>query len=151
MPFEERDIETFFFDKSEDVPDPSSLDKTKNNLMIFDDLMLENTAMCEKYYTRGRHANCDCFFLSQNFIEIPKHSIRDNFNFLIMFPQDEVNLKSVWNACASCDMKFEDFKNFCRQVWQKKHNYVVIDKTREISDGRYREGIDKFWDPIENS
>jgi hypothetical protein len=39
-----------FMSRLEDVPDPRDLDKTKKNLMIFDDLQLEKQNTCEKYY-----------------------------------------------------------------------------------------------------
>jgi hypothetical protein len=35
------DVQCKFYESSEDVPDPRELDKTKKNLMIFDDLQLE--------------------------------------------------------------------------------------------------------------
>jgi hypothetical protein len=131
------------------VPDPNTLDKDKNNLMIFDDLMMEkNQNMCESFYTRGRHNNCDCFYLAQNYIQIPKHAIRDNCNFLIIFPQDEINLRNIWSAFASIHMSFDEFKKFCSDVWKEDHNFVVIDKTRKPDDGRYRNGISKFYIPI---
>ena len=143
------EVEALFFDESADVPDPSKLDKQKNNLMIFDDLMMEtNQNMCESYYTRGRHNNCDCFYLSQNYVELPKRSIRDNCNFIILFPQDDVNLRTIWSACASRHMDLKEFTKFCNDVWDKDYNFVTIDKTRHASDGRYRTGIKDFYIPM---
>ena len=59
---EDTEVEAFFFDDSFDVTDPMKLDKNKNNLMIFDDLMMEkNQNTCESFYCRRRHNNCYCF------------------------------------------------------------------------------------------
>jgi hypothetical protein len=71
------DIQCKFYESSEDVPDPKDLDKTKKNLMIFDDLQLEKQNTCEKYYIRGRHSNVDCFYLAQNYFRLPRQTIRE--------------------------------------------------------------------------
>ena len=55
------DVECNFFEAADDVPDPRELNSDNKNLMVFDDLLLENQNMCEKYYIRGRHSNVDCF------------------------------------------------------------------------------------------
>ena len=44
------DIECYFFETSDDVPDPRDLNSSKKNLMIFDDLQLEKQNKCETYY-----------------------------------------------------------------------------------------------------
>jgi hypothetical protein len=59
------DIQCQFYESSEDVLDPENLDKTKKNLMIFDDLQLERQSTCEKYYIGGRHNNVSCSELLQ--------------------------------------------------------------------------------------
>ena len=35
------DVECKFYESAEDVPDPKELSSEKNNLMVFDDLLLE--------------------------------------------------------------------------------------------------------------
>jgi hypothetical protein len=57
------DIQCKFYESSEDVPDPRDLDKTKKNLMIFDDLQLEKQNTCEKYYIRADTAMLIAFIL----------------------------------------------------------------------------------------
>jgi hypothetical protein len=82
------DIQCTFYESSEDVPDTKDLDKTKKNLMIFNDLQLEKQSTCEKYYIRGRHSNVDCFYLAQNYFRLPRQMIREKANFICLFPQD---------------------------------------------------------------
>ena len=48
-------IDCYFFEISDDVPDPKELNPEDKNLMVFDDLLLEKQNACEKYYARGRH------------------------------------------------------------------------------------------------
>ena len=144
----DHEVETFIFEKSDDVRDPRTLDKQKNNLMIFDDLMMEtNQNMCESYYTRRRHNNCDCFYLAQNYAEIPRHAIRVNCNFIIAFPQDDNDKRSIWKSFASTHMDFDEFKHFCNHVWKENYNFVTIDTTRTPTDGRYRNGLYDFYTP----
>ena len=44
------DVECNFYQSAEDVPDPGDLSSEKNNLMKFDDLLLEKQNTCESYY-----------------------------------------------------------------------------------------------------
>ena len=81
-------IECKFFETSDDVPDPRDLNSEFKNLMVFDDLLLEKQNKCETYYLRGRHSNIDCFYLSQNYFKLPRQTIRENANFICLFPQD---------------------------------------------------------------
>ena len=86
------DVENFY-QSLEDIPDPSS---DKNNLMVFDDLLLEKQNTCESYYVRGRHSNVDCFYLAQNYFKLPRQTIRENTNFICLFPQDLKNLNHIF-------------------------------------------------------
>jgi len=58
------------FDDSEEIPDPTEIDPNLKTLIIFDDVMLEKQNKVENYYTRGRHNNVDCFYISQNYQRI---------------------------------------------------------------------------------
>ena len=81
-------VKSNFFEASSNVPDPRDLNSEDKNLMIFDDLLLERQNKCECYYIRGRHSNVDCFYLSQNYFKLPRQTIRENTNFICLFPQD---------------------------------------------------------------
>ena len=78
-------ISTEFYDDCNEIPDPSELNPSDKNLMIFDDCILEKQSKAESYYTRGRHNNCDSFYISQNYFLLPRKTIRENSNFIILF------------------------------------------------------------------
>ena len=139
------DVECNFFEASDDVPDPRELNSDNKNLMVFDDLLLENQNMCEKYYIRGRHSNVDCFYLSQNYFKLPRQTIRENANFICLFPQDLKNINHIYNDHVSSDMSKEEFKNLCKTAWEKPHGFVVIDLTSKKHNGKYRSGFDTFY------
>ena len=65
-----------FYQLAEDVPDARELSPETNNLMVFDDLLLEKQNACESYYVRERHSNIDWFYLAQNYLKLPRQTIR---------------------------------------------------------------------------
>ena len=138
------DIECQFFETSADVPDPRELSSEKN-LMIFDDLQLEKQDKCETYYIRGKHSNVDCFYLAQNYFKLPRQTIRENANFICLFPQDQKNVHHIYDDHVSTDMSKEDFKKLCKMAWSQPRGYVVIYLTSCKDDGKYRLGLDNFY------
>lgn len=113
---------------------------------IFDDVALENQDIIRKFFCMGRHKHLDCFYLTQTCTRIPKHLIRDNANFVILFNQDDLNLKHIYNDhLSSPDISFQTFKDMCYLCWKDEpHGFIVIDKTSPSSSGRYRKGFDAF-------
>ncbi|CAR98694.1 Protein CBG25244 [Caenorhabditis briggsae] len=137
-------IEVHSSDKIEDIPDPSSLDVNKKTLIIFDDLLLEKQNKIEQYYTRGRHSSIDCFYISQNYIKLPKNTIRENANFFIIFPQDKMNLDYIYRDHCN-EIKKEEFLEFTKEVWSTKYNFLTIDKSSPMEDGRFRKCLKYFY------
>ena len=144
------DIECKFYESASDVPDPKELSSDKKNLMVFDDLLLERQNKCEAYYTRGRHSNVDCFYLAQNYFRLPRQTIRENANFICLFRQDLKNINHIYNDHVSCDMPKEEFRNLCKNVWEKPHGFVVIDLSSKKNGGKYRRGLEDFYIPKPN-
>ena len=135
-----------FYNDCKLIPDPSSLNEKDKNLMIFDDCLLEKQNKAQSYYTRGRHSNCDCFYISQNYFKLDRQTVRENSNFIILFPQSEKNLDHIHRDHCT-QISNAQFKNFCHRVWEKKYNFVTIDLTRSFDKGKYRENFDRFFDP----
>lgn len=116
-----------------------------NSIFIFDDVVCEKQNNIRSYFCMGRHKNVDCFYLSQSYAHVPKHLIRENTNFVILFKQDDANLKHIYEDFGlSYDMDFNTFKQMCIQCWQDKFGFVVIDVENSIEKGKYRKGIDHF-------
>lgn len=133
----------YTFSSNDDVIPPSRA--KPNSIMIFDDVLCDKQNNIKAYFCMGRHRNVDCFYLAQTYTHIPKHLIRDNVNLLILFKQDEMNLKHIYNDYAiSCDMKYEDFRKMCNKIWSEKYGFVVVDLDSQLNKGRYRKGFDNF-------
>ena len=145
---EQLKIKGDFFTDSSLIPDPSELDVNKKNLLVMDDCLLERQNKAEAYYTRGRHNNCDSFYISQNYFRLPRQTIRENANFIILFPQDMKNLNHIFADHCSADMNIKEFKAFCKISWEAKpHNFIVIDLSSSKYNGKYRCNLDTFYFP----
>ena len=98
----------------------------QKNLLLLDDCFLGKQNKAEAYYTRGRHNNCDTIYIVQNYFRLPRHTIRENSNFIIIFPQDVKNLTHIHADHCASDISLLEFKQFCHGVWREKHNFITI-------------------------
>lgn len=135
-----------YFPYSDNVDIVKAIDAKPNSVFIFDDVACDKQDCMRDYFSMGRHKNIDSFYLCQTYTRIPKHLIRDNANFIILFKQDDINLKHVYDEHVGADMSFDKFKNLCACCWRKDYGFVVIDKDSKI--GRYRKGFDQFFEWI---
>lgn len=120
-------------------------DVKPNSVFIFDDVICEKQSHIRSYFCMGRHKNIDSFYLSQSYAHIPKHLIRENSNFIILFKQDESSLKHVFDDFGlSYDMDFNTFKKMCTHCWQEKFGFVVVDVENDKNNGKYRKGFDQY-------
>lgn len=136
-------VQYFPFNEHEQVATPS--DAHPNSIFIFDDVACEKQDNIRAFFSMGRHKNVDCFYLSQTYARIPKHLVRDNTNLVVLFKQDEMNLKHVYNDHVNTDMTYTQFKNMCLECWNcNKYGFITIDKDSNVNEGRYRRGFDYF-------
>ena len=142
----ERGVSVQFYEDCEMVPDPTRLDPNSKNLLILDDCFLGKQNKAEAYYTRGRHNNCDVIYISQNYFRLPRQTIRENCNLLMLFPQDAKNVNHI-HADHCSDIPIEEFRTFCNNVWGSKHNFITIDLTSNTRNGKYRKNLDTFYLP----
>lgn len=115
-----------------------------NSLFLFDDVVCEKGSIIRDYYVFSRHRGIDCFYLAQTYSAIAKQLVRDNANLIILFKQDNTNLKHVYEDHVQTDMSFDKFKELCLNCWQEKFGFIVIDKNSDLNSGRYRKNFDNF-------
>ena len=145
------EIKADFFSNCNMIPDPTTLNVDEKNLLILDDCFLGPQNKAEAYYTRGRQNNCDVFYISQSYFRLPRHTIRENMNFLVLFPQDAKNLSHIYSDHCEGEMTLDEFKSFCQKVWHSNHHFVVIDLTSGVRKGKYRKNFDMFYLPTDMS
>lgn len=137
-----KEIGYFESSNEEDIIVPNNI--KPNSIIIFDDVVCCNQSVIRDYFCFGRHQNTDCFYLSQTYSAVPKQLIRDNANLLIIFQQDQTNLKHIYDDHINVDMTFQKFKELCALCWKDKYGFVVVDKDSNINSGRYRKGFDHY-------
>ena len=135
-----------FYENCELVPDPKSLDKKLKNLLILDDCYLGPQSTSRAYFTRGRHSNCDVFYISQNYFSLPRNSVRENSNFIILFSQNSKSVEHIHRDHCT-DMPFSEFKELCENIWSQKYNFLTIDLSSSPFNGKYRKNLEIFYIP----
>lgn len=118
-----------------------------NSIFIFDDIICDIQTPIREYFSMGRHFGANSiFFLNQSYSKILKQQVRDNCNFLIIFKQDDRNLGHIFHDHCSTDfLDFSEFRKLCYSCWNHdSYGFIVIDKTRNMNDGRYRRGFDVY-------
>lgn len=138
-----KEIGFFMFSSNDEVISPEQA--KPNSIFIFDDVITQKQNNIKSYFCMGRHNNIDCFYLSQSYAHIPKHLIRENANFIILFRQDELSLKHLYNDYGlSADMTFDMFKEICKMCWEDRYSFFILDLDKTERDGKYRKGFDNF-------
>jgi len=136
-------VNIFTFFENDKVITPEKV--LPNSIFIMDDVIGEQQSIIREYFSRGRHNKVDIFYLAQSYSKVPKQLIRDNANLIVLFKQDETNLKHVYNEHCSGDMTYAQFKHFCNACWTRnRFAFVVICKDSERDNGRYRFGFDTY-------
>lgn len=116
------------------------------SVCIFDDVVGEKQKNISHFFTRGRHNNLDSFYLTQTYTKVPKQLIRDNANLIIVYKQDETNIKHIFDDhCCGDNFTFAEFKEMCGLCWNSgPYGFLTIAKDFPIDAGRYRQGMDVF-------
>lgn len=139
------DIGCYAYESNENIPKPS--EAKPNSIFVFDDVTCDKQDIIRAYFCMGRHSNVDSFYLCQSYCRVPKHLIRDNANLIILFKQDHLNTKKIYEDHVGSDMDFKTFLKICQKCWVTNYGFLVIDKDRDINDGRYRKGFDVYIIP----
>lgn len=135
----------YAFKNGDDIMDVS---KAKpNSLFIFDDVACMNQDVMRDYFSMGRHNHIDSFYLCQTYVKVPKHLIRDNANVLVIFKQDDINLKHIYDEHIGSDMSFQTFKQLCCHCWRDPYGFLSIFKDNNMNGGRYRQEFDTYIQP----
>lgn len=134
------------YEKGDEIKDPSEYNIEHKNLIIFDDVIGEKQNVIESFYTRGRHNNIDCFYISQNYFKLPRQTIRENANLFIIFEQDGKNKNHIYQDHCT-DISKNDFDLLCKTAWNEKYGYVVVDLTKSKLEGKYRKGFNDYFFP----
>lgn len=136
-------INCYLFSSNDDVISPKEV--KPYSVFLFDDILCDKQNNVQIFFSMGRHKNVDVIFISQSYAAISKRLIRENANFAILFEQDIMNLKHVYDDFGiSSDMSFDQFREMCANCWKEKYSFVSVDLEREKNEGKYRKNFDTF-------
>ena len=135
------DIECKFYELA---PDLRELSSEKKILMVFDDLLLEKQITCESHYARERQSNVDSFYLAQNYFKLPRQTIRENANYICLFPQHLKNLNHIFDDHVGSNMTKEEFRQLCKTAWEKQRDCVIIDLSSKNTMVSIEMGLTSF-------
>ena len=114
------------------------INKYKGSIVIFGDMLgAKNTSQIDEFFTRGRHEKLDVYYISQSYFALPRQSIRNNSDRLILFKQTLRDVQSMYYDIGAYDMKYDEFKEMCHKAWDEKYNYLCIDMTKNKNEGKY--------------
>ena len=97
-----------------------------------------NRSQLDEFFKRGRHEDVDVYYMSQSYFALPRQSIRNNSDRLILFKQRLRVVQSMYHDIGAFDMIFGHFKEMCRVAWSEKFNYLCFDMTKNKNEGKYR-------------
>ena len=98
----------------------------------------KNKSQIDEFFTRGRHVDLNVYYISQSYFALPRQSIRNNSDRLIMFKQTFRDVQSMYDGIGVFDMIYDEFKEMCRVAWSEKFNYLCIDMTKIKIEGECR-------------
>ena len=114
------------------------LNEYENGVIVFDDILgSSNSRFIDQFFIRGRDNNLDIYYLSQSYFDLPKRTIRNNSNKIILFNQTLKDIEHIYRDVAGYDMNYDEFKESCRKSWDEDSNYLCIDRSKKRDQGKY--------------
>lgn len=139
------------------IPSLNDLDKKKQNVMVFDDLVSADPAVVRKIkilYEACRKKSTSVFFLTQTFFGVPK-GIRLNANFVCLWSTGSRKEQRELTDTFAVDMDYKDFEKIITYACRKsKHSFLTIDDKQDKLKDKFRMNLceplpDEFF-PNEN-
>ena len=119
--------------------DIKPINKYKGSVVIFDDMLGSRiSSQVDEFFTRGRHEDLDVYYISQSYFGLPRQSIGNISDILVLFKQTLRDVRSMYYDIGAYDMKYDEFKEMCHKGWDEKYNYLCIDVTKNKNEGKYR-------------
>ncbi len=136
---EKTEEEILFMSNSlDDVVPVDELDGNVQNLVIFDDFLLDSnqTPMID-YFVRSRHKNCSVCFLGQRWSSIPR-VIRVNCNYISLFAVPSKKEINLLYSDIGCGLDKEEFIKKFKKYTKKPYDFLFIDCDAKHPSLQYR-------------
>ena len=146
--FQKSDTEIETYESIEDIKFPQEYDD--RGIIILDDLNEKemNDPRVQAMFKRSRHNNLSILIISQDYYELPKKTIRAYGNiYHISKPNNFLDVRNIYQDKASMDMTLDEFKDLTSTCWNKSHQPLTIDMTKDRYQGRYQLGLNNIFVP----
>ena len=110
----------------------------ENGIIVFDDILgSSNSRFIDQFFIRGRHNNLDLYYLSQSYFDLPKRTIRNKSDKIILFNQPLKDIEHIYSDVAGYDLNYDAFKELCKNSWEEDYNYLYIDRSKKRDQGKF--------------
>ena len=120
----------------EEYLEDKSIQDFQNCCVVFDDMLVSIQKLIDPFFTRGRHNDLDVYYLAQSYFDLPKRTICNNSNIIILFQQTLKDVQHIYSDIAGFDMSYDEFKSLCREAWKEKYNYLLINRLEDKNGSR---------------
>ena len=87
------------------------LSEHENAIIVFDDILGSwNSGLVDHFFIGGQHNDSDIYYLLQSYSDLPKKTIRNNSNKIILFNRTLKDIERFYRDVAVYDMSYDDFK-----------------------------------------
>ena len=122
-----------------------SLDPSKTNLVIFDDLITNNKkdqARIEACFSLGRHYGVSCIYISQSYFRLTP-MIRNNSNYYLIFKLGQHHELGAIHRRLASEISLKTFhKMYQTAVLEKKYGFIYIDMNANSFNDKYKDKFD---------
>ena len=123
------------------LPDLAKMDKDKNHLIVFDDMVNEKTnANVLDYLTRARKMCCSIFFLTQSYYKTEKF-IRDNMFYNVVLNLPTKRDIDMCLSQVSLSLNSETMVSMYKYATRNKGVPLVINLREYDENKRFRKGF----------
>ena len=98
----------------------------------------QNSSQINDFFTRRRHGDTEVYYISQSYFALPRQSIRNNCDRLILFKQSLRDVQSMYYDIGAFDMIYDEFKKMCWFAWGETFNYLCFDLTKNKKEAKFR-------------
>ena len=63
-----------------------------------------NSSQIDEIFTRGRHKDLDVYYISQSFFDLPRQSIINNSDRILLFTQSLRGFQNMYDVIGAYDM-----------------------------------------------
>ena len=100
-------------------------------------LLSKQESNIDLFFTRKHLKETDIYYISHSCFHLPKSTIRNNSNTIILFKQTLRDIILLFHDIAGLDMDLHEWKQPCREAWENEYDFLQIDRFAKIGEGRY--------------